>query len=149
MGKRSLMEDRKDKGEAMSKPVERGEVCECGQDKWFDNRAKKKSGEYKSNASDFKCANKECGKSVWLTPMKKTYNKPKPSLQSVSEHENSWAKERLIEMAIEMASQKVDYETVKVNYDKLKKIDAGIVNAALEDTAEPRDVDWGDEATTI
>lgn len=37
----------------------------CGGDKFFDNRQKKASGEYKSSAPDFKCANKPCSKGVW------------------------------------------------------------------------------------
>ena len=42
----------------------------------WDNRPKKESGEYKTNASDFKCGNKECGSSLWLTS--DAWSKPKP-----------------------------------------------------------------------
>lgn len=42
------------------------ESCEgCGGTSFYDNRAKKASGEFKSNSPDFKC--RGCQKGVWLT----------------------------------------------------------------------------------
>lgn len=40
----------------------------CGGADFYDNRAKKASGDYKPNAPDYKCSAKGCGKGVWLTP---------------------------------------------------------------------------------
>jgi len=37
---------------------------ECGGDMW-DNRKKKESGQFKSNAPNFSCKDKECGGRVW------------------------------------------------------------------------------------
>lgn len=38
----------------------------CGGTKFYDNRERKASGQYKPNYPDFKCAEKGCGKGVWL-----------------------------------------------------------------------------------
>lgn len=40
----------------------------CGGTNFYDNSEKKASGEYKANAPDFKCSDKNCGKGVWLKP---------------------------------------------------------------------------------
>jgi len=37
----------------------------CGGTEFFDNTAKKASGEFKSNAPDAKCKNRACGKGIW------------------------------------------------------------------------------------
>lgn len=41
---------------------------DCGGEMW-DNRPKKKSGEFSAKSPDFKCRNKDCGKVIW--PKKK------------------------------------------------------------------------------
>lgn len=43
-----------------------GACKQCGGNEFYDNRAKKASGEYKQNAADGKCKNKSCAKAVWL-----------------------------------------------------------------------------------
>lgn len=37
----------------------------CGSDMW-DNRPKKRSGQFKANASDFRCKDKACKGAIWL-----------------------------------------------------------------------------------
>lgn len=135
----------------MAKPVSRGTVCECGEDNWFDNRAKKKSGEYKPNAADFKCANKECGKGVWLTPMKKTYKKPTNTTEKVQHHEEGLAREERVKLAILMAEKKIDSQILAENYKAINDIirDEGIINEALDEVSDKlEDVSWGDETAT-
>jgi hypothetical protein len=45
-----------------------GTCGKCGGTEWWDNREKKASGQYKPNAADAKCKNKECGSGKWLKP---------------------------------------------------------------------------------
>lgn len=48
---------------APAAPAASGRTCECGGSEFYDNRAKKASGDYKPNAPDEKC--KGCGKGYW------------------------------------------------------------------------------------
>lgn len=67
------------------------EACEdCGQTDFWDNRAKKASGEYKANSPDFKCKN--CSKGVWLKGKKKkgkpAASEPEPEPEPEPDYED-------------------------------------------------------------
>jgi hypothetical protein len=60
------------------------ECPNCGGEMW-DNRAKKRAGEFKPSAPDFKCKDKNCDGVVW--PEKKKGGKARPEPQEYMEGE--------------------------------------------------------------